>query len=70
MIVFIDDMLVNLKNEGEHMDHLRVVLQVLKKHQIFFKYNKHEFWLMSEEFLGHIILSEGIEVDMKKKRSG
>ena len=34
VIVFIDDILVYSKNEGEHMGHLRVVSQVLKEHQI------------------------------------
>ena len=37
VIVFIDDILVYLKNEGNHMDHLKVVLQVLKEHQSFSK---------------------------------
>ena len=31
VIVFIDHILVYSKNEGEHMEHLRVVLQVLKE---------------------------------------
>ena len=31
VIVFVDDILVYLKNEGEHMDHLRVGWQVLKE---------------------------------------
>ena len=29
VIIFIDDILVYSKNKGDHMDHLRVVLQVL-----------------------------------------
>ena len=66
MIVFIDEFLVYSKNEGEHMDHLRVVVQVLKKHELFVKYRKSEFWLRLLAFLGHIISSEGIEVDPKK----
>ena len=32
VIVFIDDILVHSKNEGDHMGHLRVVLQTLKEH--------------------------------------
>lgn len=54
-IVFIDDILVYLKNECEHIDLLRVVLQVLKEQQLFSKCRKSEFWLRSVEFLGHII---------------
>ncbi len=53
------------KSEGEHINHLRVVLQVLEEHQLFAKYSKYEVWLRSVAFLGHIISSEGIEVDPK-----
>ena len=45
------------------MNHLIVVLQVLKENHLFSKYSKYEFWLRSMSFLGHIISSEGVEVD-------
>ena len=45
------------------MGHLRVVFETLKEHQLFAKYRKCEFWLRSLTFLGHIISSEGVEVD-------
>ena len=48
------------------MNHLRVVLQVLKENQLFSKYRKCEFWLRSVAFLGHIILSEEVEVDPRE----
>ena len=57
VIVFIDDMLVYLKNEEDDMGHLRVVLQTLKEHQMYAKYSKCEFWLRSVIFLCHIISS-------------
>ena len=56
------------KSEDVNMNHLRVVLQVLKEHQLFSKYSKCEFWLRSVAFLGHIISSEGIEVDPKNMK--
>ena len=37
VIVFIEDILVYLRNQGEHMDRLRVVLQFLKENQFFAK---------------------------------
>ena len=67
-IVFINDILVYLKNEGDHMNHIRVVFQVLKENQLFAMYCKCEFWLRSVTFLGHIISSEGVEVDPRKRR--
>ena len=45
VIVFIDDIVVYFVNEGDHMSHLWVVLQVLKEHQLFSKFRKCEFWL-------------------------
>ena len=42
------------------MDHLRIVLQVLKDNQLFAKFSKCEFWLRSVSFLGHIVSSEGV----------
>jgi len=66
VIVFIDDILIYSKSEDDHMNHLRIVLQVLKDHQLYAKFSKCEFWLRSVAFLGHIVSSEGIEVDPKK----
>ena len=66
VIVFIDDILVYSKNENDHMDHLRVVLQALKEHQLYVKYSECVFWRRSITFLGHIIYSEGVEVDPRK----
>ena len=66
VIVFIDDILVYSKNEGKHMDHLSVVLQVLKENQLFTKYKKCMFQLRSVAFLGHMMSSEGVDVDPRK----
>ncbi|WMV55077.1 hypothetical protein MTR67_048462 [Solanum verrucosum] len=67
VIVFIDDILIYSTSEGEHMDHLRIVLQVLKDHQFTSKFSKCEVWLRSVAFLGHIVSIKGIEVDPKKR---
>ena len=48
------------------MGHLRVVLQTFKEHQLYAKYRKCEFLLRSVTFLGHVISSEGVEVDPRK----
>lgn len=67
VIVFIDDILIYFISEEDHINHLRVVLQVLKDQQLFAKFNKCEFWLRSLDFVGHIVLSKGIKVDPNKK---
>ena len=48
------------------MIYLRVVLQLLKEHQLLVKHSKCEFWLRSVSFLGHIISIKGVEVDPRK----
>ena len=68
VIVFIDNILVYSKNECGYIDHLRVVLQILKEHQLLAKYSKCEFWLRSVRFLGHIIASVGFEVNQRKTK--
>jgi hypothetical protein len=66
MVVFIDDILIFSKNEEEHDEHLRVVLQKLRENQLYAKLSKCEFWLKQVLFLGHIISEGGISVDPSK----
>jgi hypothetical protein len=66
MVVFIDDILILSKNEEEHDEHLRFVLQKLRENQLYTKLNKCEFWLKKVSFLGHIISEGGISVDPSK----
>ena len=69
VVVFIDDILVYSKNEEEHKEHLRLVLEKLRKHQLYAKFSKCEFWLKEVGFLGHVISGEGIAVDPTKVES-
>ena len=66
VIVFIDDILIYFKNQGEHAEHLKTVLQVLREKQLYRKLSKCAFWLESVEFLGHIVSGHGLLVDPKK----
>ena len=66
VVVFIDDILIYSKNEEDHAQHLRIVLQRLRDHHLYAKFSKCEFWLDSVKFLGHTISSEGISVDPTK----
>jgi hypothetical protein len=65
-VVFIDDILIYSKNEEEHEEHLRLVLQKLREHKLYAKFSKCEFWLKEVSFLGHIITNGGIAVDPSK----
>jgi hypothetical protein len=66
VVVFIDDILIFSKNEEEHDEHLRLVLQKLRENQLYAKLNKCDFWLKEVSFLGHIISEGGISVDPSK----
>ncbi|XP_027913892.1 uncharacterized protein LOC114173604 [Vigna unguiculata] len=66
VVVFIDDILIYLKTREEHVDHLRVVLTILRDHQLYGKLSKCEFWLDEVQFLGHVISAKGIVVDPAK----
>jgi hypothetical protein len=66
VVVFIDDILVFSRNEEEHEEHLRLVLQKLPEHQLYAKFSKCDFWLKEVSFLGHTITDGGIVVDPSK----
>ena len=66
VVVFIDDILIYSRNRKDHADHLRVVLDVLREHQLYDKLSKCEFWLEEVQFLGHVISAKGIAMDPAK----
>ncbi|KAI3746350.1 hypothetical protein L6452_08780 [Arctium lappa] len=66
VIVFIDDILVYSKSESEHEQHLREVLEVLRKERLYAKFSKCDFWLKEIQFLGHVVTRDGVKVDPSK----
>ena len=43
VVVFVDYILIYSQSEWEHEYHLRIVLQLLRDHQLYTKFNKCEF---------------------------
>ncbi|GJT85705.1 putative reverse transcriptase domain-containing protein [Tanacetum coccineum] len=51
---------------NEHEEHLKTILELLKKEELYAKFSKCEFWINTVKFLGHVIDSSGIHVDPAK----
>ncbi|GJT36969.1 putative reverse transcriptase domain-containing protein [Tanacetum coccineum] len=66
VIVFINDILIYSKDKEEHGENLKIILELLKKEQLYAKFSKCNFWLDSIQFLRHVIDNKGIHVDPAK----
>ena len=55
--------------EEEHKEHLKIILQKLREHQLFAKFSKCDFFKDKIQYLGHVVTKEGISVDPEKIRA-
>ncbi|GJR90487.1 putative reverse transcriptase domain-containing protein [Tanacetum coccineum] len=69
VIVFIDDILIYSKSKQEHEEHLKLILEFLKKEELYAKFSKCEFLIPKVQFVGHVINSQGIHLDPAKIKS-
>nr|GFA19603.1 DNA/RNA polymerases superfamily protein [Tanacetum cinerariifolium] len=60
------DQLQGSSDKEEYEKHLKTILELLKREQMYAKFLKCDFWLESVQFLGHVIDSEGVYVDPAK----
>ena len=67
--VFLDGILIYSKNEEEHEEHLRLVLELITEHKLYAKLRKCDFYRDIIHYLGYIISTEGIAVDPGKIES-
>ncbi|GKF70176.1 putative reverse transcriptase domain-containing protein, partial [Tanacetum coccineum] len=56
-------------NKQEHEEHLKIILELLKKEELYAKFSKCEFWIPKVQFLSHVIDNKGIHVDPAKIES-
>nr|GEX15114.1 putative reverse transcriptase domain-containing protein [Tanacetum cinerariifolium] len=66
VILFIDDIVIDSRNKEEHTNHLRIILELLRKEKLYAKFSKCDFWISIVQFLRHVIDSQVIHVDPAK----
>ena len=66
IIVFLDDILIYSITKEEHEEHMRMTLQELRENHLYAKLRKFSFCQRHIQYLGKIILKEGILVDTEK----
>jgi hypothetical protein len=65
-LVFFDDILIYSTSLSEHVSHLTTILQTLRDNKLYAKMNKCSFAQKEVEYLGHIIIHEGVATDPAK----
>ena len=68
VLVFIDDILIYSKSREEHEKHLKLVLQVLREHQLYAKFSKCDFFQKQVHYLGHAIFEEGVAFEPERSK--
>ncbi|KAD7116743.1 hypothetical protein E3N88_04011 [Mikania micrantha] len=66
VIFFFDDILIYSKSKSDHEQHLRLILDFLRKEQLYARFFSCEFWLKKVQFLGPIVNEKGIHVSPAK----
>nr|GEW09718.1 reverse transcriptase domain-containing protein [Tanacetum cinerariifolium] len=56
-------------NKKEQEEHLKLILELLKKEELYAKFSKCELWIPKVQFLSYVIDSQGIHVDPAKIES-
>ncbi|GKA13242.1 putative reverse transcriptase domain-containing protein [Tanacetum coccineum] len=51
----LDMVITSSKNKKEHEEHLKAILELLKKEELYAKFSKCEFWIPKVQLLGHVI---------------
>lgn len=66
VVAYLDDVLIYSKTLEEHEHHVREVLEELRKHKLYAKESKCEFFKREVKFLGYIVGADGLKVDPEK----
>jgi len=65
-VVYLDDILIFSSTRDEHFQHVKLILERLRKHSLYGKLEKCQFHQTKVEFLGYIVSKDGIKMDPSK----
>ena len=68
VIVYLDDILIYNKNEEKHLQHVKLIVETLRKNDYYAKSSKFAFFQKHIEFCDHIIDDEKIKMNQNKLR--
>lgn len=63
VLVFFEDILIYSKDSHQHVEHLRQVFEILRKHKYMINMSKCVLGTTKIEYLGHSILLDGVYTD-------
>ena len=66
VLVFFDDILIYSTSKADHIQHLTLVFDLMRKHTLYEKDSKYSFFMDKIEYLGHFISAAGVETDPRK----
>jgi hypothetical protein len=66
ILVFFDGILVYSNSWSSHLQHVRLVLQRLRKHKLVVKHSMCSFGTTEVAYLGHVINEKGVSMDIDK----
>jgi len=66
VLIFFDDILVYSISLQDHLKHVRIVFDILKKNKLFAKRSKCQFGVPEVAYLGHVVSAQGVAVDQSK----
>lgn len=64
--VYLDDILIFSRSLSEHLQHLREVLQILRREKLYAKLAKCDFCKQAIRYLGHLVTPDGLRIDPAK----
>lgn len=66
---YVDDIVVKIRNKEDHLQNLRTVLNLMRKHHLKMNLAKSFLGLSRGKFLGFIVTSKGIYLNLDKVRA-